>query len=175
MAHTIPFGVNSIALTTLYSFARFLLLMKGRKMKTSQTMSLFLQQVPVPGVVGTDSHTDAQASTGSTSQFTHLLKPFAVLLLLVKSTYSLSDSCMCVLLLAIVMLIRIVGVAFKVKSSDIDAFLDVFPTNEYKLRTLANCSDKGFAQVICCPKCFKLYDELQKWSIYFHSKETDFL
>ena len=121
-----------------------------------------------------EEHVDAQDGT-SASQFALALKPFAVLVLMIKNTYSLSDSTLKLLLLTMVMLIRIVGVAFKIDNSNIQAFVEVFPTTEYQLRSLTSCSEKGFFQIICCPKCRKLYDVMNKWTIYAHSKEADFL
>lgn len=126
------------------------------------------------GIPNQEEHVDAQDGT-SASQFALALKPFAVLVLMIKNTYSLSDSTLKLLLLTMVMLIRIVGVAFKIDNSNIQAFVEVFPTTEYQLRSLTSCSEKGFFQIICCPKCRKLYDVMNKWTIYAHSKEADFL
>ena len=114
-----------------------------------------------------------QEDTSTPSQYALLLNPFAVLVLMIKNAYSLSDSCLQMLLLTMAMLIKIVGVAFMVNSSDLQSFLDVFPMTEHRLRTLANCSDKGFVQVVCCPKCLKLFNEMNKWTIYSHSKVAD--
>lgn len=120
---------------------------------------------------------DTQDHASTSSQYAPLLKSFALLLLMIKNTYPLSDSCLQLLLLTVAMLIRIVGVAFMVNSSDLQSFLDVFPKTEHRLRTLANsgCSDTGFVQVVCCPKCLKLFDEMSKWTIYANSKAADFV
>ena len=53
-----------------------------------------------------------QEDTSTPSQYALLLNPFAVLVLMIKNAYSLSDSCLQMLLLTMAMLIKIVGVAF---------------------------------------------------------------
>ena len=100
----------------------------------------------LPGAsVGSDH--DISEGEYAKNEFALALKPFAVLLLLIKNTYSLSDSCIRVLLLLLTMLIKIVGLSFRVSSSDMQPFLDIFPTTEHQLRTLANCTNDGFAVV----------------------------
>ena len=122
-------------------------------------------------------HDDRREHTSTSSQYALLLKPFALLLLMIKNAYSLSDSCLKMLLLTMAMLIKIVGVAFMIKSSDLQLFLDIFPMTEHRLRALANCgcADNGFVHLVCCPKCLKLFDEINKWTIYARSQAEDFV
>lgn len=76
-----------------------------------------------------------------------------------------------------VVLIRILGTAFKANCADLQSFLAAFPTTEYALRNIAGMTnaDASFTQFVCCPTCFKMYTELQTWVIYSHSKPEDFL
>ena len=88
---------------------------------------------------------------------------FAVLLLTMKKVQSLSESCIKAFLLFMVILIKILGTAFRADNALIESFLAIFPTSEHSLRTIAGImnTDRDFTQLTCCPKCFKTYAELQ--------------
>ena len=96
----------------------------------------------VPAVVTTEpvscpatenSSATSEGSQKVQSSLTHV----AVLLLTLKTVYSLSESCVKALLLLMVVLIKVVGTAFGAKNADIKLFLAVFPTSEHSLRTIA--------------------------------------
>ena len=116
-------------------------------------------------------------SSSAASDFRSSLANFAVLLLTLKRVYSLSEACIKAILLLMVVLIKILATTFKANHADLQSFLTAFPTTEYVLRTIAGMTnaDASFTQFVCCPKCFKLYTELQTWVIYPHSKPEDFL
>ena len=144
---------------------------------TMATISNDFTSVPPP-LATDDSETsvgDNQSATGST--FLSLLVNFAVFLLTMKRVYSLSEACLKSILLLSVILVKIFGTAFKVDPTDLQTFLDVFPKSERSLRNIAGIQikDQNFKQLICCPKCFKMFNELHTWTIYSHSQPADFL
>lgn len=116
-------------------------------------------------------------SSSAASDFRSSLANFAVLLLTMKRVYSLSEACIKAFLLLMVVLIRILGTAFKANPADLQSFLADFPTTEHALRIIAGMTnaDASFTQFVCCPTCFKIYTELQTWAIHSHSKPEDFL
>ena len=91
--------------------------------------------VPVPDNATAASHADAdtlQERSGNPSvtvdsdkitQWKSLLQSFAVLLLTMKGTYSLSESCIKAILLLITLVVKILGTVFKAKQEDVEAFL----------------------------------------------------
>ena len=105
-----------------------------------------------------------------------MLRDFAILFLTSKRAHNLSESCVKSILLLIVLVIKIVGSVFKASPDDIQGFLAVFPTSEYALRNCAGIgkTDGKFQQLVCIPKCLKVYPEVKTWSIYSHSKPDDF-
>ena len=86
-----------------------------------------MQDLPSDGAHGNSEGVNAA------NQFAIALKPFAVLMLLIQNSYSLSDSCVRILLINMLMamLIKIVGLSFRVSSSDVQSFLDIFPMTEH--------------------------------------------
>ena len=65
-------------------------------------------------------------SSSAASDFQSLLTNFAVLLLTMKRAYSLSETCVKAILLLKVVLIRILGTAFKANHADLQSFLTAF-------------------------------------------------
>ena len=110
------------------------------------------------------------------------LRTFAILLLTLKKSYNLSESCIKAILLLMVLLIKVFMRFLKQSTLDnmdtvASSFLDLFPTSEHALRRLAGIDDTDckFNQSVCCPKCFKTYPELRTWTTYSHSTPGDFL
>ena len=111
------------------------------------------------------------------------LRTFAILLLALKKSYNLSESCIKAILLLMVLLVKVfMRFLQQIETSGTldtvaGSFLDLFPTSEHALRRLAgiDSTDCKFNQLVCCPKCFKTYPELRRWTLYSHSTPADFL